>query len=367
MTLSISPPSLSPIVDKTDLKRLEKENRILRKKLERYQSDLKQVEATNENKERLLRRALADLRESQESLAARKQTIQNLKQSQSQLVHAEKMSSLGQLVAGIAHEINNPVNFIYGNIEHLSTYFADFMELLNFYEAQNPDVDPDLLPLDADDIAFMKDDIGKVLTSMHLGSDRIRDIVQSLRNFSRLDEAEFKAVDIHDGINNTLLILRHRWSGKTSTGSTEIVREYGDLPSVECCAGQLNQVFMNLLANAIDVLEEAAADHGSHGDTSGRFEPTITITTTYQPEHNTVQVAIADNGTGIHPDHHPKLFDPFFTTKPVGKGTGLGLAISHEIITKQHQGSIQVESQMGKGTTFILTLPTIAPNTPLSS
>ena len=353
-------------MNQTDLKRLEKENRILRKKLERAQSDLQQVEATNEKKERLLRRALDDLRESQESLAARKQTIHNLKKSQSQLVHAEKMSSLGQLVAGIAHEINNPVNFISGNLEHLSNYFADFMVILSFYEAQNPNLDPDLLPLEADEIEFIKDDIDKVLTSMRLGSNRIRDIVQSLRNFSRLDEAEFKAVDIHDGIENTLLILRHRWSGKTSTKITEIVRDYGNLPLVECCAGQLNQVFMNLLANAIDVLEEAAAGNGIYGGTSNTFEPTITITTTHQPEHNTVQVAIADNGMGIHPDHRSKLFDPFFTTKPVGKGTGLGLAISHEIITKQHQGNIQVESQVGTGTTFILTLPITAPDTPLS-
>ncbi len=342
------------------MQRLEKENRTLRKKLERAQRDLQQLEVTTEKKERLLRQALHDLRDSQDNVAARQQMIAQLQRSQSQLVHAEKMSSLGQLVAGIAHEINNPVNFIYANLEHLDGYFVDLLALLGTYETHNPDLDPDLLPIEPDELEFMRGDVMKVLASMRVGSQRIQEIVKSLKNFSRLDEATFKTADIHQGIDNTLMILHHRWSGKAGRVEVEIVKRYGEVPMVECCPGQLNQVFMNLLSNAIDALDDVRygpEDGGNESEKEDCDSPMIVITTTHQPSTHTIQVAIADNGSGISPANQRKLFDPFFTTKPVGRGTGLGLAISHEVITKQHGGTIEVSSVLGEGTTFTVTLP----------
>ncbi|MEM1425320.1 MAG: ATP-binding protein, partial [Cyanobacteria bacterium P01_H01_bin.130] len=199
-----------------------------------------------------------------------------------------------------------------------------------------------------------------VLASMRVGSHRIQEIVKSLKNFSRLDEATFKAADIHQGIDNTLMILHHRWSGKAGRAQVEIVKRYGEVPMVECCPGQLNQVFMNLLSNAIDALDDVRQDPEDGGKGAAKEDRdslTIVITTTYQPSTHTVQVAIADNGSGISPANQRKLFDPFFTTKPVGRGTGLGLAISHEVITKQHGGTIEVSSVLGEGTTFTVTLP----------
>ncbi|MEM9772704.1 MAG: ATP-binding protein, partial [Cyanobacteria bacterium P01_D01_bin.73] len=213
-------------------------------------------------------------------------------------------------------------------------------------------VDPNALPLASEEIDFIKEDVNKILDSMRMGSERIRDIVKSLRNFSRLDEAQFKVVNLHEGLDNTLMILRHRWSGKAGQIPTTITKNYGALPEVECCPGQLNQVFMNLLTNALDAIQECEP-----AETKEMIAPEIAITTTYHSKDEMIQVAIADNGKGIPLETQNKMFEPFFTTKAVGKGTGLGLAISHEIVTKQHRGTIEVKSAVGEGTTFTITLP----------
>jgi light-regulated signal transduction histidine kinase (bacteriophytochrome) len=275
-------------------------------------------------------------------------TLEELKQTQIQLVHSEKMSSLGQLVAGIAHEVNNPVNFIYGNLAPFEEYTKTLLELLQIYQQHYPDPAPDLREqLEKSDLSYIQEDIPKLCASMRMGAMRIREIVQSLRNFSRLDEAEVKSVDLHEGLESTLLILHHRLRlGALGTVIT-VEKHYSNLPSVECYAGQLNQVFMNLISNAIDELLIAVIENG--------VSPTITITTSCVDD-GWVVVSIKDNGRGVSPVAQAKLFDPFFTTKPVGQGTGLGLSISHQIVEK-HQGHLLCRSQPGKGTEFVVKLP----------
>ncbi|HEY9852417.1 MAG TPA: ATP-binding protein [Leptolyngbyaceae cyanobacterium] len=276
------------------------------------------------------------------------QTLQELKQTQSQLIQSEKMSSLGQLVAGIAHEINNPVNFIYGNLEYTKTYTEGLIELVNLYQQSYPC--PILAieeKIEEIDLPFLEEDLPKIVSSMKMGTERIRQIVLSLRNFSRLDEAEMKAVDIHEGIENTLLILNNRL--KRGIG---VMREYGDLPLVECYPAQLNQVFMNIIANAIDAFEQVKNTDATEKCSRS---PKIVISTK-KVEGNHIRVSIRDNGSGISPEIKNKLFDPFFTTKPMGKGTGLGLSISYQIVEK-HQGKIDVISELGEGTEFIIKLP----------
>lgn len=269
------------------------------------------------------------------------QTLHDLKQAQSQLIQAEKMSSLGQMVAGIAHEINNPVNFIYGNISHASEYIKDLLELIALYqkEYENPNLAV-AERLEEIDIDFVITDLQKLLASMKMGAERIQEIVKSLRNFSRLDEAEMKQVDLHEGLESTLLILNNRIKQKI-----RVVREYGNLPLVECYPAQLNQVFMNLISNAIDAVIEC----------DKLKEKEIAIRTE-KFSNNQVRVIIRDNGPGIDQAAKDKLFDPFFTTKPVGKGTGLGLSISYQIIEK-HGGNIRVTSSSRSGAEFWVEIP----------
>ncbi len=281
------------------------------------------------------------------------QTIEDLKQTQAQLLQTEKMSSLGQLVAGVAHEINNPVNFIYGNITHTADYTKDLLDLLSLYQHHYPepvtDVEEKITEID---LEFLSNDLPKVLDSMKVGADRIRQLVLSLRNFSRLDQAERKPVDIHEGIDSTLLILQHRFKARAEGENIMILKEYSDLPQIDCYAGQLNQVFMNVLSNAIDALD-------SHTP-SENYHPTISIRTYLQsPEDGSqsVMIEISDNGSGIPPEAQARIFDPFFTTKPVGKGTGLGLSISYQIVVEKHQGKFSCESQPGQGTKFSIELP----------
>ncbi|MBE9004607.1 PAS domain S-box protein [Fortiea sp. LEGE XX443] len=285
----------------------------------------------------------AQLRQQAEDLA---QTLQELQRTQAQMIQAEKMSSLGQLVAGVAHEINNPVNFIHGNLSYLEEHSRDLLRLINVYQ---PTKVPEFKALCQEiDLEYIQEDLPKILSSMKVGTQRIRQIVLSLRTFSRMDEAEFKAVDIHESIDSTLMILQHRLKAKPEFPEIQVIQDYGKLPLVECYAGQLNQVFMNILANAIDALEQGRDNEVSL--------PTITINTTFI-DSDWVKVAIADNGVGMSEQVQKQVFNPFFTTKPVGKGTGMGMSISYQIITEKHGGKLECYSKPGEGTEFIITIP----------
>ncbi|HEY9880669.1 MAG TPA: ATP-binding protein, partial [Leptolyngbyaceae cyanobacterium] len=276
-------------------------------------------------------------------------TLQELQQTQMQLIQSEKMSSLGQLVAGVAHEINNPVNFIYGNLNHARNYIEDLLSLLKCYQTHYPDLPPEIAAeAEVIDLPFIVEDLPKLLSSMKVGADRIQKIVLSLRTFSRMDEADQKAVDIHAGINSTLMILQSRLKTKGSRPTIEVVQRYGSIPPIECYAGQLNQVFMNILSNAIDALDEA-------WEKQPNLKPQIVIET--KVTRSNLVVRIADNGPGISADTQARLFDPFFTTKPIGQGTGMGLSISYQIITERHGGTLTCESGPGEGTVFTITIP----------
>lgn len=274
------------------------------------------------------------------------QALESLKQAQVHLVQGEKMSALGQMVAGIAHEINNPVNFIHGNLTHIKEYTQDLLGLLQLYQKNYPNpVDEIQERAEVLELEFLEQDLVKMLGSMKIGTERICHLIVSLRNFSRLDEAELKAVDIHTGIDSTLMILQHRLKAKPDFPAIQVMKNYEQLPLIECYPSQLNQVFMNILSNAIDALEESAISL-----------PTITIRTSVIDTH-WVKVSITDNGVGIREDVCSKLFDPFFTTKPVGKGTGLGLSISYQIVTEKHGGKIECHSTVGQGTEFTVKIP----------
>jgi signal transduction histidine kinase len=263
-----------------------------------------------------------------------------LNETQTQLIQTEKMSSLGQMVAGIAHEINNPIGFIHGNLSYIESYAEELLNVVTLFREHRSQVSPEVATLiEESDLDFIREDFPKILQSMRMGTDRICEIVLSLRNFSRLDEAQVKACDLHEGLESTLLLLNHRLNSQI-----DLVKNYGKIPKVACHPAQINQVFMNILSNAIDALLER----------ENQLDKKIMILTESQEEQ--VMIRISDNGGGIPPEILGKLFDPFFTTKPVGKGTGLGLAISYKIIEK-HQGKIQVHSSEHEGTEFMITLP----------
>ena len=288
-----------------------------------------------------------------EAVSKEKACIEQLERAKLQLVQSEKMSALGQMVAGIAHEINNPVNFIYGNLQPARDYTQDMQELLELYQRSYPEPSADIQALlEEIDIDFITQDLNKVLDSLSTGAARIRDIVLSLRNFSRLDEATQKAVNIHEGVESTLLILNSRI--QTSPSNIVIEKAYGELPLIDCYPSQLNQVLMNLIANAIDALE-ACSDRPATEDSLPRENKIQISTEVIDPDW--IRVAIADNGVGIEKDAIAKLFDPFFTTKPVGKGTGLGLSISYQIIVEKHRGRLYCQSNPGRGTQFFVEIP----------
>ena len=274
-------------------------------------------------------------------------TLKQLQRTQAQLIHTAKMSSLGQMVAGIAHEINNPITFIAGNIAPAQEYFRDLLDLIELYQENFPLSTPAIQDKLAEiELEYLCGDLPKILNSMQNGSDRIRQIILGLRNFSRLDESESKQVDIHEGLDNTLMILQHRFKGKGNRREIAIMKNYGKLPLVHCYPSQLNQVFLEILTNAIDVLTTPDSPN----------TPEIRIATELHNE-KTVRIFIADNGSGMSEQVRKKLFDPFFTTKPVGQGTGLGLSTSYQIITKQHHGELYCISELGKGSEFAIEIP----------
>jgi len=308
------------------------QNITTRKQAEEY---LRQSEARERSRSRELESALRSLRS-----------------TQSQLIQTEKMSSLGQLVAGIAHEINNPVNFIHANIDYLKQYTTQLIDLVTLYEHEYPEPNPKIVDrIQEIDLDFMAEDLIKIVGSMQVGTERIRQIVLSLRNFSRLDESAMKPVDIHAGIDSTLLILQHRLKSHDSRPAIEIIKEFGKLPLVECYASQLNQVFMNIIVNGIDAIEERC--HKLSVSEAEKNPGRIAIWTGVTPQ-NTVMVKISDNGMGIPEAVLDRIFNPFFTTKEVGKGTGLGMSIAHSIVVEKHKGKIECISQIGCGTTFVI-------------
>lgn len=325
------------------------------KTFERYIASVNSLDGNNYGKIFYFRditerkQAEAQLRQQTQEL---ENTLLQLQRTQVQLIQSEKMSSLGQLVAGIAHEINNPVNFIDANLTYTQEYFEDLLKLIEIYQYNFPDSVEAENFIEEIELDYLQDDLPSMIKSMKTGAERIAQIVLSLRTFSRLDEAEFKQIDIHESIDSTLMILQNSLETQPHRSAIIVTKEFGEIPLVECYAGKLNQVFLNILNNAIDALEEAIQNN----QISEQEYPQIRILTKLI-QHDIVQISIIDNGYGIPKDNISKLFDPFFTTKPVGKGTGLGLSMSYQIIVEQHDGKLNCISTLGEGTEFQIQIP----------
>jgi len=314
---------------------------------------LKENDRSRQEREDKLRQSEAREREKAIQLEL---ALQNLQRTQSQLIHTEKMSSLGQLIAGIAHEINNPVNFIYGNLTYVNDYTHQLLSLITLYQQHDAHNYPEIEAfIEQIELEFIQEDLPKMLSSMKLGAERICQIVLTLRNFSRLDEAEMKPVNIHEGIDSTLVILQSQLKAKPNSSSIQVIKEYGDLPQIECYACQLNQVFMNLLSNAIYALNHYDKEERSPEQIEN--EPrTITIATSML-NREWVRISFKDNGPGMTSDVINRLFNPFFTTKPVGDGTGLGLSISYQIVVEKQGGDLKCFSQPDQGAEFVIEIP----------
>lgn len=331
-----------------------------------------------------LSQALEQLQQSEMQLKAQalqlQQALADLQQTQAQLIHTEKMSSLGQLVAGIAHEINNPVSFIYGNLSHAKDYTTDLFRVLQLYQEHYPLPSPSIQQeIEAIELDFLMDDFPQLLSSMQVGAERIREIVRLLRNFARYDEAQMKEVNIHEGIDSTLMILQSRLCEITGYPAIKVIKEYGELPLVECYAGQLNQVFMSILTNAIDAIASRCKTLASqekrvrYPEAEEEFLPCIKICTgmlelrsqeeghSGSSQNPRLLIRISDNGCGMGELVRSRIFDPFFTTKPIGTGTGLGLTTSYQIVVEHHKGRLEVTSLEGQGSEFAIELP-LRPN-----
>ncbi len=325
---------------------LEKENRVLQKKLARSETQRTQLEANREKQTQQLYNIIQNLENS----------LQDLRKSQlEQLAQSEKMTMLGNLVAGVAHEINNPISFLLGNVQPAEAYVGDLLGLIDLLLEKIPQSDPEVADeIESIDLDFVREDLPSLLNSMSLGIDRIREISSSLRTFSRADQ-DFKSLfDLHQGLDSTLLILKHRLKANSQRPDIKVIKDYGKLPLIGCFPGQLNQVFMNLLSNAIDALDEASQDKSFQDNQL--IPRQITIATRLLPEKQ-VTVSIRDNGIGMPDEVKSRIFENLFTTKAVGKGTGLGLAIAQQIIAEKHDGHISVLSELNIGTEFMLTLP----------
>ncbi|HEY9803490.1 MAG TPA: response regulator [Leptolyngbyaceae cyanobacterium] len=284
------------------------------------------------------------------------QSLQQLKQTQLQLIQSEKMSILGQLVAGIGHEINNPIGFIAGSLSHIEEYTTGLLELIDLQQQKLPELDPEIEDLIAEiDLDYIHEDLPKLIKSMNQGINRLKDISLSLRTFARADIASQVEFQIHEGIDSTLMLLKHRLKGEGNRPGIKVITDYGNLPPISCYPGQLNQVFMNIIANAVEAFDEPNYEN-SH-QRIAPSQPTIHITTSVDSQRENVTICIQDNGCGMPLEVQARIFEQSFTTKPVGKGTGLGLAISHEIIVNKHYGQISCSSTPGMGTQFIISLP----------
>lgn len=343
------------------LKQLEKENRLLKKKLQRSEKNRQNLENYFENQTQAFNQNIQRLEkarfEAEQRQADLQKAFDNLQVMQAKLVESEKMSALGVLMAGIAHEINNPINFIHANISHAQNYVNELLDLVKLYQIVYPQTDPDIRQfIEERDLDFIVEDFDKLLNSMKVGSDRIRTIILGLNSFSRMDQAAYKCVDVHEGLDSTLMILKHRFKPKALSQPIQLVKDYGELPNIMCFAGQLNQVFMNVISNAIEAIEEHALCLAEHHISD--FMGQITITTKVIKD-KFIQVAIADNAMGMCPEVKQQIFNPFFTTKPVGKGTGLGMSISYKIIVENHKGYITVDSQENNGSKLIIQIPIV--------
>jgi len=297
----------------------------------------------NETLESRVRQRTNELMQSNQELRL---TLEKLQKTQSQLIQAEKMSSLGQLIAGIAHEINNPISFIYGNLNFIKDYSLSLLEGINLFRTHYPDPKPEIVEwTETADLAFLEEDLPKTLDSIELGAERVREIILSLKSFSRTDEQGLKLVDIHQGLDDTLLILQNRLR---EDSGIEILKEYGCTEKIQCYPGQINQVFLNILANAIDALDNSAQPN---------LSKKIVISTGLIKKNKWVRISVTDNADGISEAVQSRIFDPFFTTKPIGKGTGMGMAISYQIITEKHGGYLKCVSQEMSGSQFLIDIP----------
>ena len=337
---------------------LQTQNQKLVREVEERMSAQSALEKLTKELELRVRERTSKLSQSEHQLRLKtkelEESLHHLKHTQSQLVQAEKISSLGQLVAGIAHEVNNPVGFISGNLDYAREYIDHLLGLVDLYQEKFPKPPPEIEDEIEDiDLEFLTEDLPKLIESMKVGTERIQGIMLSLRTFTRIDKEEKQLTDIHEGIDSTLMILQHRLKANKDRPAIQMVKDYGKLPLVRCYGGQLNQVFMNLLANAIDALDDS-----NQGLTYAQLEenPNIIRVKTDQIEDRAI-VEISDNGTGIPEEVRQNIFSAFFTTKPAGKGTGLGLSISYQIVTEKHGGTLECQSQEGKGTTFRIEIP----------